>query len=495
MKRHRLAQLTVLTLFVLLSAAPSLLAQGHGGGCACGRNVDFRADWQIDHPDVSGLRAAARVEFEKWNRYVDVMTFANGDVAVSYNHGINELAFLDSDTLEAVYGIRFGDGTYGITLPRPFSAFGDFDSCHTRPAAPACGTFLESDIALNVEFPLGWDIAGPPSWDTDAPAYYGTTVAHEMGHALGFHHNFTNLSVMNYYEDAAGVYVAASDSAAARSHYSSQVMQVSDLGTYPFYYDPTFNPGLDQPGLPYESTSDVTFSPSSVAPGGQLTIRNVTLENVGTRHLNDVRLRFYLSTDRTYSANDINIGGIQFAAGAPSNAFWDDEGGGMAFTVPASVPSGTYYITAQALYDGGTATDPVTYNNTWSTERTVFVGSGGSNPTGPCVAGTTTLCLQNTRYEVKTQATFNGVTHPGHQTKVSDQFGYFSVPGFTGDPSNIEIFIKITGLVNGKNWIFYGGISGFTVDIDVRDTVTNKTKRYTIPGGSYQGGADFSTFP
>lgn len=494
MTRHRLARLSVLTFLVVILAAYSpLLAQGHGGGCACGRNVDTIVDWEIDHPDQFGLRAAARVEFEKWNRYVNVMTYRDGDVAVSYTNGINELAFLSSDTLEAVYGIRFGEGTYGITLPRPASAFGDFDSCHTKPAAPACGEFLESDIALNVDFPLGWDIAGPPSFSTDVPAYYGTTVAHEMGHALGFHHNFTNLSVMQYYEDAAGIYVAMSDAAAARQHYPSQVVQVSDLATYPFYYDPNFNPGSDQPGVPYESTAEVSFSPANISAGGQITIRNVTLENVGTRHLNDVRLRFYLSRDRIYSSDDTYIGGVRFESGAPVNTFWDTNSGVTLTNLP-NVPSGSYYIVGQVLYDGGNSSDPVTYNNTWATEATVLVGSGGT-PTGPCVAGTTTLCLQNGQYEVKTQATFNNATHPGHQTKVSEQFGYFSVPGLTADTTNIEIFVKITGLVNGKNWVFYGGISGFTVDIDVRNTQTGRTKRFTIPGGSYQGGADFNTFP
>lgn len=497
MTTHRLVRLAVLSVLLVIPAvvAPLQAQDGHAGGCACGFHGTTPVLFEIDHPNALGLREAARTEFDKWNRYINIFTYRDGDVAVSYTNGINEIAYLSSDTLEAVYGIRFSGGTYGITLPRPVSAFGEFDSCHTKPSSAACGsTFSETDIALNVDFPLGWDIAGPPSWRTDVPAYYGSTVVHEIGHALGFHHNFTNLSAMNYYEDVPQQYLAASDARAARQTYPSRVVPVSDLATYPFAYDENIDPGFDQPGVPYEATREVSMTPSTVSPGGQLTIRNVTVENVGTQTLSDVRLRFYLSSDRTYSSNDPLIGEVRFASGASSGAWWDDEGTALAFTVPSSVPGGSYHLIGRILYDGAASIDPVTYNNVWSSDQTVLVGSGGT-PSGPCVTGTTTLCLQSGQYEVKTQATFNGVTHPGHQTKVSEQFGYFSVPGFTGDPTNIEIFIKITGLVNGKNWVFYGGISGFTVDIDVRNTQTGRTKRFTIPGGSYQGGADFSTFP
>jgi subtilisin family serine protease len=118
-------------------------------------------------------------------------------------------------------------------------------------------------------------------------------------------------------------------------------------------------------------------------------------------------------------------------------------------------------------------------------------GTGG----GPCTPGTNKVCLQNNRFEVTMTGSFNGATHPGAGTKVSNQFGYFSIPGLTGDPTNIEVFVKIAGPVDGQYWVFYGGISGFTVNITIKDTTRGTTKNYNMPGGSYQGAGKFSDFP
>ena len=120
---------------------------------------------------------------------------------------------------------------------------------------------------------------------------------------------------------------------------------------------------------------------------------------------------------------------------------------------------------------------------------------GTGTGSGPCTPGTNKLCLQGNRFEVTMTGSFNGATHPGQSTTVSNQFGYYSIPGLTGDPTNIEVFVKIAGPVSGQYWVFYGGISGFDINITVKDTTRGTTRVYTMPGGTYQGAGKFSDFP
>ena len=89
---------------------------------------------------------------------------------------------------------------------------------------------------------------------------------------------------------------------------------------------------------------------------------------------------------------------------------------------------------------------------------------------------------------------FNGQNASGQPVAINNQFGYFSIPGLTNDPTNAELLVKIAGPVNGHYWVFYGGMTGFAVTITVRDTVTGVTKTYTKPANTYNGGSDFDSF-
>jgi len=111
--------------------------------------------------------------------------------------------FLTIAQTQEFYGVSLDSGTFGFGPSRPDAAFGDFNGC-PKPSGTSCGTFVEADVIMNLNFANGWTATGPPDFDDDnGPAYYGATAVHEIGHTIGLHHNFLNLSTMNYYEDFA----------------------------------------------------------------------------------------------------------------------------------------------------------------------------------------------------------------------------------------------------------------------------------------------------
>lgn len=122
--------------------------------------------------------------------------------------------------------------------------------------------------------------------------------------------------------------------------------------------------------------------------------------------------------------------------------------------------------------------------------RTFTVGGG----TAPCVAGAGTLCLNAGRFKVTvawqtTSASGTGLAIP--MTSDTGCFWFFSY-------SNIEMVIKVVDgrPVNGRFWVFAGGLTDVNVVITVTDTQTGAVKTYTNPRGTaFQPIQDTSAFP
>jgi photosystem II stability/assembly factor-like uncharacterized protein len=81
----------------------------------------------------------------------------------------------------------------------------------------------------------------------------------------------------------------------------------------------------------------------------------------------------------------------------------------------------------------------------------------------------------------------------------ADGFGYFGLPGLTGDATFPEIFVKMAdGRGNGGHfWVFHTGLTDLSYELTVRDTVTGAVRNY--PGGATSGArlcgaADTSAF-
>jgi photosystem II stability/assembly factor-like uncharacterized protein len=70
----------------------------------------------------------------------------------------------------------------------------------------------------------------------------------------------------------------------------------------------------------------------------------------------------------------------------------------------------------------------------------------------------------------------------------ADGFGYFSLPGFTADPSLPEVFVKMVdgrAEPGGSFWVFHTGLTDLDYTLTVTDTVTGAVRTY--PGGATDG--------
>jgi hypothetical protein len=94
-----------------------------------------------------------------------------------------------------------------------------------------------------------------------------------------------------------------------------------------------------------------------------------------------------------------------------------------------------------------------------------------------------------------------GHTVEGEAVPRADGFGYFSLPGFTGDPAFPEVFVKMadgTALPGRSFWIFHSGLTDVEYTLTVTDQSTGAVRSYRrgAPGGAELcGEADTSAFP
>ncbi len=120
-------------------------------------------------------------------------------------------------------------------------------------------------------------------------------------------------------------------------------------------------------------------------------------------------------------------------------------------------------------------------------------------PSFPCQPAADTLCLLGSRFRVHAEAwdsrTGRFVTS-ARAVAETDAFGYFSLPGFTGDPTLPEILVKMvdaeTPPWNG-DWVFFGGLTDLRYTLTITDTVTGAVRFYDNET-PYCGGADTSAF-
>ncbi|HKV10350.1 MAG TPA: pre-peptidase C-terminal domain-containing protein, partial [Thermoanaerobaculia bacterium] len=141
----------------------------------------------------------------------------------------------------------------------------------------------------------------------------------------------------------------------------------------------------------------------------------------------------------------------------------------------ASPKAGTYYV---GLY----ARSPY---------RGVTLKAGGS---ASCFPGGSTLCLSGSRFKVQVAwRTPAGQTGTGQAKALTADTGYF----WFFNESNVEMVIKVLDAcgVNGKFWVFAGGLTDVQTDITVTDTRTDTVRTYRNPQGTaFQPIQDTSAF-
>jgi streptogramin lyase len=190
------------------------------------------------------------------------------------------------------------------------------------------------------------------------------------------------------------------------------------------------------------------------------------------------------------------------AAGSDGN-LWFTEQSGIGRITPAGaivefhLPSSLHPADIAAGPDG----------NLWFTDPSNdrigrIIPSGLTTPsgsTGPCVPDSTTLCLNESRFQVRAewQVASRGTSGSGRAVPLTGDTGAF----WFFDAENIELVVKALNAcsLNGHVWFFAGGLTDVGVRIDVTDTKTGVSQTYLNPAGvafqPIQDTAAFSTCP
>lgn len=464
-------------LFVLLLAGSALAQRTES--CTCGIPGQVPTPWEIRHVDPVAQQAAVNA-FNTWNLYADILAPQVGSsVTYDLGNGHNEILFRDFSTVPGL-----DPSTVGFAPSLPNGAFGNFNQCPV-PAGTSCGVFSEADVWLSAD--IDWHVTRPNVDDPRDAAYYYSTAIHEIGHTLGMHHNFKNLSTMNYYQDYAGQFVSRTDVLALRRQFPSRAKNVSDLATYPFRYDETVQTG----SFGNNALKPATFSPTQVSAGGSITIKNWTIENLGTAAVTSARLRFFLSTDANITASDIYIGGFKWE---PLST-WSDDSTGTSFQIPAGTPAGQYYLGAIAGSGDNLTLDGISYNNSWYLPTKLTIGG---SPSAVCTPTANRVCLNSNRYAVELKyRTPDGTQNNATAIKYTENSALYWFSG----PDNIEMVVKVLNAcgLNSHYWVYGAAATDLQFDLTVTDTKSGKVKTYShaagTPAGAITDQATFDTCP
>jgi hypothetical protein len=272
------------------------------------------------------------------------------------------------------------DGEYAIN---GVSEFGGYPTNEERVAAgypewnpaaigstfsrsrPNCGEIFETDVFLNPAFDFTSDAA--LALADGSLRLLRPVLMHELGHVLGAQRSGTNSdgstwgfpetydydvpTVMQGYvsdelvEDGRGLHAA--DVQLVRALYGVDTA-AQNVGVESYFAED----GLNQ----------ATTNFSNYTAGESIDLIGVTVESMTWVDVRDVRLRFFLSTDRVLSSNDAQMGSYWFWNSFPGQGLWS---GDLETKIPTVIGSGRYFILAVVTVDGF-ENDEYTWNNVTS---------------------------------------------------------------------------------------------------------------------------------
>ena len=292
----------------------------------------------------------------QWNKFMDIYRYVHSDGGIGDNNGDNEFAgWYNNTTLNNVFGSSWGSA---IALCRTWSYSG-------------CGEITESDIIYNPAY----------SWTSNFDYALGNSgvvnllpvVMHELGHSWGYQrktydetYDYDRLSVMHSYysdlvEDGNGIH--STDAYIVRRHYDDQtyIRYIRDVGCESYYASN---------GLINSTTNGTYYS-----PGNYFQIRNFVVENMSKYAVSNLRVRFFLSTNKTITTYDRQIG---------SDWYWDSFNAETysRYTynmyLPHNVSAGWYYVGAMVSINGYGDDDYAANNTTFLYNRIYIYGSGNN---------------------------------------------------------------------------------------------------------------------
>lgn len=273
-----------------------------------------------------------------WNKYSDIFRVQASTGSWSWGNGRYDIAgFVNNATMVSQFGSGWGSSTLAVCWKR-------WDWT---------GYSVEADIAMNPAF----------SWTTNDYDTYANanlynadrTLLHEIGHSWGLDHQFNFLSVMNYAPHKYRAYTVLSgdDTMAVRAAFSGKTVSRTDLGVALYY-----NTG-------YQSYSDSTLNKTYVKKGSTVTISNFMVENTGTATISSPSIRWYLVPNINNWSSSRYLGTTTHSSLAKDH-YWLTS---RTLTIPASTPTGWYYIGAYVNVAG----DSVGNNNSSWCGRRIYV--------------------------------------------------------------------------------------------------------------------------
>ena len=196
----------------------------------------------------------------------------------------------------------------------------------------------------------------------------------------------------------------------------------------------------------------------------------------------------------------VNLAGVWGEGCVPHDPHYTVNGSHIDITLQASVPpDGCTCVADPSSFQGTVLIEPLVAG-TNSVTVTVLSCSApqevGSTTFNFDASLADTLFLGDNRFTVTAtfQQTPEGPSVSATAVPLTNDTGYF----WFFDPANIEVVVKVlTGCsVNGKYWVFAGGLTNVGVELKVTDTRTGAVKSYPNPvGTAFAPIQDSSAFP
>ncbi len=263
-----------------------------------------------------------------WNQYADLFRSFAGNGTWGKN-GVNEFGGWPSDAdLNSTWGFSWGSAL-ALTV-------------YTWNCE--CCQITESDVLFNPAYTWTNDLLAAednPSW-----VAYQPVLMHETGHVWGEQtknesYSYNLPSVMHAYYSSivqSGFSVHWPDSYLIRAQYTgaAALPSIKDMAVHSHFVN----------GVGHLSNSHC--GSTLFTQGQSITAYGVSVENTGSVDLNDVRLRLYLSSNRTISTGDVLIGEWYWTS-FPKVAYGVYD---FTTTIPAGLSDGTWYVGAIITQNG-----------------------------------------------------------------------------------------------------------------------------------------------
>ncbi len=241
-------------------------------------------------------------------------------------------------------------------------------------------------------------------------------------------------------------------------------------------------PAPQPPQMPAQSPADISFPPTpvgqtAVIPCASLCITDPNGPSGNCNGSGTVSITQALSAP-------FSVGNFRTTTSPGSCT-------GTAVTLPTNLSAGQYLVydfSFAPTTSGGFSSNLVFDNNL------TYTLTGSTTSGAPCVASATTLCLNNSRFQVQAQwQTADGTSGQAQVVDLTTDTGYM----WFFASSNVELVLKVLNgcPLNNSFWVFAGGLTNVRVLITVTDTVTGTVKSFMNPQGTaFQPIQDTSAF-